>query len=220
MPISRHRRRRGRGASQGSRDADSLSLARPRRKKTNKLYLIAAITIAVLVIGSFGLTAVPFGGGGGGGGARTGNNNAYVPEVGIEQTILGADHLDEGTLINYLSFPPTSGEHWPPHVLRRCGFYENGLRDEVTVHHLEHGNIVISYNFNDQDQVDHLRRVVDDIGLANSWGITRYYDKIPEGQVAVAAWGVLDTMDGVDESGLRTFFEYAGNLGPEEVPCG
>ena len=66
MPVSRQRRRRGRAASRGSGSADSLSLTRPRRKKTNKLYLIAAVTIAVLVIGSFGLTSIPFGSGGGG----------------------------------------------------------------------------------------------------------------------------------------------------------
>ena len=215
MPVSRHRRRRGRGASQ--RGSESLSLTRPRRTKTNKVYLVATVVIAVLVIGSFGLTSIPFGGGNGGG--RAGSNEDYVPGVGVQQTILAANHLDEGTTLNYPSFPPTSGEHWPPPVLRPCDFYEDGLRDEVIVHHLEHGNIVVSYNFSDQAQVDQLRQVVGDIGLANTWGITRFYDKIPEGQIAVAAWGVLDTMDGVDESRLREFFEYAGNLGPERVPC-
>ena len=214
MPVSRHRRRRGRV---GSRSDDSLSLTRPRRRKTNKLYLIATVVIAVLVIGSFGLTAIPFGSGGGG--VSAGSNNAYVADVGIQQPILAADHLPEGTEIDYNSLPPTSGEHWPPHVLRTCGFYGDGLRDEVVVHHLEHSNIVVSYNLLDQAQVDQLRGVIGDIGLANVWGIARFYDKIPVGQVAVAAWGVLDTMDGVDESRLRAFFEYAGNLGPERVPC-
>ena len=58
------------------------------------------------------------------------------------------------------------------------------------------------------------------IGLANIWGITRSYDKIPEGQVAAAAWGVLDRMEGVDPQRLKLFFEtYAGALGPEFVPC-
>ena len=217
MPVSRHRRRRGRAVSRGSGTADSLSLTRPRRKKTNKFYLAAAITIAVLVIGSFGLSTIPFGSGGVA--LRTGDNDRYVPEVGIQQTILAANHLAEGTEINYFSFPPTSGEHWPPHVLRTCGFYEDGLRDEVVVHHLEHGNIVVSYNFSDPVQVDQLRRAIDDIGLANLWGISRFYDQIPEGQVAIAAWGVLDTMEGVDKGRLERFFEYAGNLGPETFPC-
>ena len=69
MPISRHRRRRGRGASRGSRSDDNLSLTGPRKTKTNKLYLAAAVVIAVLVIGSFGLTTIPFGSGGAGGGS-------------------------------------------------------------------------------------------------------------------------------------------------------
>ena len=68
MPVSRHRRRRGgAAASRGSRSASDLSLTRPRRRKTNKLYLAAAVIIAVLVIGSFGLTTLPFGGGSGSG---------------------------------------------------------------------------------------------------------------------------------------------------------
>jgi hypothetical protein len=50
--------------------------------------------------------------------------------------------------------------------------------------------------------------------------VARYYDKLPSGQVAVAAWQVLDTMDGVDSDRIERFFEaYAGNLGPEKIPC-
>ena len=59
-----------------------------------------------------------------------------------------------------------------------------------------------------------------DIDIANIWGIARSYDKIPEGQVALAAWGVLDRMDGVDEGRITQFFEaYAGSLGPESITC-
>ena len=94
------------------------------------------------------------------------------------------------------------------------------MRDEQAVHNLEHGNIVVSYNFSDPAQVDQLRQAIGDIGLANVWGVTRSYDKIPAGQVAVAAWGVLDTFEGVDGQRIKTFFDtYAGNLGLEQVPC-
>ena len=86
-----------------------------------------------------------------------------------------------------------------------CGFYEGGLRDEIAVHHMEHGNIVVSYNLADPGQVENLRQLVDDIDLAEDWGVTRSYDKIPEGQVALSTWEVVDTFDGVDEERIQNF---------------
>ena len=220
MPESKHRRRHGRALTRGARSAGSLADARPRRKKVNKFYLAASVIIAVLVIAGF--AAGSFGRGGSSGGSQTGSDNQFVEGVGIQQPFFGQNHLEEPLSIEYASFPPTSGDHWPVTSLVRCGFYEDGLRDERTVHHLEHSNIVVSYNLSEPAQVDQLREVIDDIGLANLWGITRFYDQIPVGQVAVAAWGVLDTFQGVDKNRIRTFFEtYAGNLGPERppVPC-
>jgi hypothetical protein len=63
---------------------------------------------------------------------------------------------------------------------------------------------------------------MDGIGLANVWGVTRAYPKIDVGQVAVAAWGILDMMQGVDQDRITTFFEaYAGSrdISPEWIPC-
>lgn len=218
MPVSRHRRGRGRAASRGSRSADSLSLTRPRRKKTNKLYLIAAITIAVLVIGSFGLSTIPFGGGGAG--DRTGSSQEHVDGIGEPLAIVSDNHVDTGETVNYSAFPPASGDHWPPGQQASCGFHEDGIRDERAVHNLEHSNIVVSYNLATEEEVNQLRQAMDDIGLANVWGVTRSYDKIPEGQVALTAWGILDTMEGIDPDRIDRFFEaYAGTIGPENVPC-
>lgn len=218
MPQSKHRRSRGQALSRRARSAGTLADNKPKKKRTNKLYLGASILIAVLVIAGFAV-----GGLAGGRGAvptPTGSQQGYVEGIGVQEPIQGSVHLPEGTEIQYASFPPSSGNHWPPNVIRRCGFYEQGLRDEVLVHHLEHSNIVVSYNLPDPAQVDQLRGVMDSIGIANVWSITRSYDKIPQGQVAVTAWGVLDTMNGVDGERISRFIQaYAGNLGPETVPC-
>ena len=218
MPQSKHRRSRGQALSRRARSAGTLADNKPRKKRTNKLYLGASVLIAVLVIAGFAIGGLA--GGGGAVSTPTGNQQGYVEGIGVQEPIQGSIHLPEGTEIQYASFPPSSGDHWPPNVIRRCGFYEEGLADEVVVHHLEHSNIVVSYNLPDPAQVEQLRRVIDGIGVANVWGITRSYDKIPQGQVAVTTWGVLDTMDGVDGERITRFFEaYAGNLGPESVPC-
>ena len=62
---------------------------------------------------------------------------------------------------------------------------------------------------------------MDGIGLAQVLGVTRFYDKIPEGTVALSTWGVSDTMEGIDEDRTNTFFDtYSGTLGPEcRISC-
>ena len=129
-------------------------------------------------------------------------------------------HVQEPRTVAYNTTPPTSGDHWD--WWARCGFYPNGLADERIVHNLEHGNIVVSYNLPDA-AVQQLQDFMDNFELAPAWAVTRYYDQIPANTVALSAWGVLDTMQGVDEPRIERFFrEYAGTLGPEfpnGAPC-
>ena len=222
MPESKHRRRRGRPVSRGQRAAaTAIPIARPRKQKTNKLYLVASVVIAVLVIGGFAVgggnfnRAAPTGSGGG----------EYVEGVGIQQELMGTGarglnfHVENGQTVDYNTSPPTSGDHWTGPA--NCGFYEEGLPDEQIVHNMEHSNIIVSYNLSVEEEVDQLRTAMDGIGLSDLWGVTRFYDKIPAGTVALAAWGVLDTMQTVDEERIKTFFDtYAGsNIGPENFLC-
>ncbi len=138
--------------------------------------------------------------------------------IGIEIPILGANHVNEGVRVEYNSTPPTSGEHWPQWA--DCGFYSENLPDERIVHNLEHGNIVVSYNLANPVQVTELREALEDVPLFENWGIARPYEKIPDGQVAMAAWGRLNITQGVSPGELGVFFEsLAGILGPERVAC-
>ena len=212
LPVSR--RRRGRAATRSGRSGNLPTTIR--RKKTNKLYIAASVVIAVLVIASFAFAS--FSGGGGGGATRGGSSQAYVDGVGTQIPILAPNHIPEGAQASYNSQPATSGEHWP--VPAQCGFYEEQLPDERVVHNLEHGNIVVSYNFVLDSDVSVLRDALNDIGLNRVWGVARIYDQIPEGQVALTAWGVMDVFPGVDPDRIARFFEaYAGGLGPERFPC-
>jgi hypothetical protein len=128
------------------------------------------------------------------------------------------EHVPESQTVSYNTTPPTSGDHWQ--IPARCGFYQEGLSDERITHNLEHSNIVVSYNLTTPGEVKQLRDALDDIGLSNVWGVARSYDKIPQGTVALATWGVLDTMEGVNGDRIKKFFNtYAGRLGPEQVPC-
>ena len=219
MPVSRHRRSRGRVSNRGQRPAQDLSIPKPKKKKANKLYVAASAIIAVLVIGGFAIGGTNFQRG-----AQTGASQEYVEGVGVRQDFMPVGprglnaHVSGNETVSYNTNPPTSGDHWS--TPERCGFYEDGLPNERIVHNLEHGNIVLSYNLTTREEVDQLKNVMDDIGLNVVWGVTRFYDKIPLGTVAVAAWGVLDTMQGVDRERISRFFDtYAGSLGPETIIC-
>ena len=219
MPESKHRRRRGRPVSRGQRVA-ATPIARPRKQKTNKLYVAASVIIAVLVIGGFAVGGINF--------QRppdTGSSSGeYVEGVGVQQDLMSTGagglntHVDNDQTVEYSTSPATSGDHWATPI--SCGFYEDGLSDERIVHNLEHGNIVVSYNLASEEEVDQLRDALESIGKNAIWGVARSYDKIPSGTVALAAWGVLDTMQEVDEDRIKTFFDtYSGAMGPERIVC-
>jgi hypothetical protein len=171
----------------------------------------------VLVIGSFLITGLL---GVLGGRQRTGSADQYVAGVGVEHEIMPTrSHVAEPQTVEYNSIPPSSGDHWPR--WSECGFFEEELADERIVHNLEHSNIVVSYNLSTPEEVDQLRRVVRDISLANTLGVARAYSKIPVGTVALSAWGVTDTMEGIDQDRIEAFYNtYAGQLGPEgNISC-
>jgi len=219
LPESRHRRRRGRTGPGGAGAGTSLSATRARPRKNSWLYIVASALIAVLVIGGFAVGATGIGQRGIGG-HTAGTATAYVDGVGVQHDIMPTvTHVAEPQTVEYNSIPPTSGSHWPQ--WSNCGFYEEELADERVVHNLEHSNIVVSYNLGTPEEINQLRDVMSDIGLANVTGVTRAYSKIPVGTVALSAWGVSDTMEGVDKDRIKTFFDnYAGRLGPEgNIPC-
>ena len=121
----------------------------------------------------------------------------------------------------YNTVPPTSGQHWG--AWSDCGFYNYPLPDELLVHNLEHGNIIVSYNLDDESEIAALREAVDAIPLAAEYAIVRRYHAIPDGMVALTTWGVLDRMLGVDPERIARFFrDFPGNTGPEfpnGLPC-
>ncbi|PKB69501.1 MAG: hypothetical protein BZY77_04860 [SAR202 cluster bacterium Io17-Chloro-G5] len=149
-----------------------------------------------------------------------------TPEIRVISTAIGrpvqilqsVSHVPEGQKVGYSDAPPTSGEHWSKPA--SCGFYTEDLPDERIVHNLEHGNIVVSYNFTNPAQVTGLRDALEDIELFDDWGVARPYDRIADGQVAIAAWGHLHTMNGVSPGELALFFEaLSGVNGPERFTC-
>jgi len=183
------------------------------------LFIVALLVPAVLPLN--------FGGGG------QGSADGYVQGIGVAvDTSEDRTHFADTFTIDqvtggegYSTTPPTSGRHWDGWAA--CGFYgpDQPLPDERIIHNMEHGNIIVSYNFSDPDQISELEDVFDSIGRTNLWGVARFYDQIPEGTVALTTWGVIDgPMDGIQQDRIEQFFEaYSGILSPEfpnsGTPC-
>ena len=183
-------------------------------------FIAAAGLIGILVIVSFALSSFPAGFSGGGG--RTSAIEGVGSAVAHMPT---ANHLtDPGETVSYSTVPATSGNHW--FTPSECGIYDEELSDERVVHNMEHGHVIISYNLPDDEEVSRMIQLAEELPSLNRLGIVRPYSKIDEGTVAVTAWGVIDQFQGVDEEGIRDFYDaYSGNrFSPEAarvgaIPC-
>jgi len=101
----------------------------------------------------------------------------------------------------------------------RSGIYddEDEVPDARIVHNLEHGQVIISYNLNDEAEIERLKDIARDLPSRRSWMIMRPYSGIAPGEVAITSWGWLDRFDGVQEDRIREFYDAHVNNGPESI---
>jgi hypothetical protein len=126
----------------------------------------------------------------------------------------GRDHVPDGTQVDYESEPPTSGPHyaqWAPPDL-----YREVIQDELLVHNLEHGHIVIFYS---------------PTGISNESAskiteLTNEYDgqwdavlAVPrpemENELTLTAWTYKLELDEYDEELIDAFVDAYRGRGPE-----
>jgi Protein of unknown function (DUF3105) len=121
---------------------------------------------------------------------------------------LGNQHITsaETPNVHYNTRPPTSGPHLPS--VARWGIHTQPIPDELQVHNLEDGGVLVQYNCRDCDAlIARLQAIV-----------SRYSDKVilapypkMDTRIALTAWGRIDTFDDVDEQRIVRFIEaYRG----------
>ena len=208
MPDSRGRRR-------------GRPKIRPRtwRKIRRWGFIALAGVVALLVIASFALQSFP------GPSPGSSGRTDVVEGIGRSAQLTGAAHVPDGQVVTYSTIPPTSGSHWGAPTA--CGVYDEEIPDERVVHNMEHGHVIISHNLSSREEIERLEQLAEELPDFNTWGIVRPYLKIDEGTVAIAAWGVIDEVGGLDEERIRRFYEaYLGNRFSEEtrrlgrsIPC-
>jgi hypothetical protein len=105
----------------------------------------------------------------------------------------------------YNSTPPTSGPHLP--YIAPWGIHTRPIPNELQVHNLEDGGVVVQYGCECPDVVAKLTKIV------------RPYDRhvilapYPgmKSRIALTAWTRLETMDEVDEARIERFIRaYRG----------
>ena len=132
----------------------------------------------------------------------------------------GAGHIANSTDSHtpYNSNPPTSGVHWgggtaPWSVLGQP------IADEVSVHNLEHGGVIIHYRQGlDQATVDQLTALTGQLQRQNQCIllVPRPADKI-DAPIIATAWNYRLKLQRFDAETLTKFFQAHVGRGPEPV---
>lgn len=137
----------------------------------------------------------------------------------------GNEHVPAGQTVEYETSPPTSGDHWPPENVAEPGFYPDAVPSESLVHNMEHGQIVIWYDADaNQETRDNLEQFADAANDPDSPGsgggpiIAVPYDDVPEGKTLVmTAWTKSQACARYSLEAINDFrVEFQGR-GPEQV---
>jgi hypothetical protein len=124
------------------------------------------------------------------------------------------EHVEDGTVVEYNSDPPTSGPHYA--VPQSPGFYDEVIPDGHIVHSMEHGYIIVWYDC-DQLSADDCETLKKDIqnfvsGRAKTIGLPRSGMETP---IALTSWGRLLRLDEWDANAAREFHRANLNKAPE-----
>jgi hypothetical protein len=132
----------------------------------------------------------------------------------------GQKHIEQGTRITYEEYPPTSGPHWP--VWARWGVNREPVPEEMFVHNLEHGGVVLLYNCARPcpDVARQLEELVPTLP-PSKYGHVKVV-VTPNGRIkrrfALLAWTRLDEFDQLDRERIVRFVRAWQDKGPEDVP--
>ncbi len=105
------------------------------------------------------------------------------PPEGVKSFEVGSADVHTEENVDYAQSPPVGGAHYP--VWQNCGFYTEPIRDENTVHSLEHGAVWVAYSPDlPQDQVDQLRH----LAQSQTYLLVSPYPGL-DSPIVASAWG-------------------------------
>ena len=185
-----------------------------KKTNTNRNLIIAAVVGVVLIMVAAGLVLSRNSSSGNIAGQQQFPNLVPAP---------ASPHIAEVTSPHgpYNSNPPTSGWHYGGGTAP-WGVQTQPIADELSVHNLEHGGVVIHYRQGlDQATVDQLTALTRELQQQSPCIalLPRPADKMTESPIAVTAWTWLLRLDSFDAGTIRAFFRAHVDQGPEKVGC-
>ena len=142
-------------------------------------------------------------------------------EPGTTVPSLGNDHIQsiESPHPPYNSKPPTSGPHVP--FVARWGIYNRPIPNELQVHNLEDGGVLIQYDCKDctevTQKIESLAKEYFQKSQAADQKSSRYGHLLVapypglDTTIVLTAWGKIDKLSAFDEARIRRFIEaYIG----------
>lgn len=192
----------------------------PRRTRLVLLALAGAIVVAAIVVG----IAMAVGRGGGGAAAIKDSQVCNLQNPASQ----GRRHVEElAKDFEYNSVPATSGQHYAqPRGPAIWNLYTDSIQQEILVHNLEHGGVVVQYGSKvSPSTVAQIEEwyANDPRGLVVAPLLPELEEAEPElaNKIAVTAWQHLMTCGAFDEAAFDGFLdEYRGPGGdaPEKFP--
>ena len=171
------------------------------------------------------------GAGAGDGGDGHGGEPSWIVPTGsggcdatlYEPPVVASPHVDECSVLEHISNPPTSGPHYPRWAQPKT--YDEAIPRGYWVHAMEHGAVVLSYNCPNgcDDEVTAMQAFVDGLDPDPNCPANRILitpDPELDVQFAVSAWGNMLKASCFDETLVTTFFEEHYNDAPEDVCSG
>lgn len=135
-------------------------------------------------------------------------NSSTAPKPGENVPSLGNQHIDsvESSHKEYNSIPPTSGPHTGSKA--RWGVQSEQLPDEMSIHNLEDGGVIIHYGpeVSEEDIV----KMAEIVNKKREGLILQPYAGM-ETKIALTAWGKILKLDSFDEDQIEAFIRaYEG----------
>ena len=133
--------------------------------------------------------------------------DALNPKPGHAIADLGNEHIPYPQTATYNTTPPTSGPHYTN--LARWGIHTEPIPNEMQVHNLEDGGVMVQYNCPEgcPELVERLTEVVE---RYDRFVILAPYPDM-EPRIALTAWTRIDTFEEFDEARIVRFIEaYQG----------
>ena len=207
IPTDPTTKREKRLAARDSRKQKAVAAQRRARVMRVVLLTVLAVLLAAFTVVAF--TTSMFG--------------LAVASVGRTVATLPADHVAEGTPVEYNSRPPTSGPHygaWYPSY----GVLTEAVDPRTWLHNLEHGAVVLLYNCPEgcPDLVAQLRELHGSLPRSRNAKVggprmlvTPNTDM--DSRIAVVAWGWLLELNELDRDQVTRFYNSRIDRGPECV---